>query len=145
MLSVSEEYKMKLNYFLGLVGLVAAVNGHAQQCQIDRMSSSQLQLNATTQTRAALSIKVNCDQKYAIQFRSRNAEGSSGRSYLTNGRLGRLQTQMNISGGSSSRWGSPMSASGADQYTVTVQLIERPNALTPAGDYTDDLYVSLIF
>lgn len=136
---------MKLNYFLGLAAMTIAINGHAQQCQIDRMTSSQLQLNATTQTRSALSIKVKCDQKYAIQFRSRNAEGVSGRSYLTNGRLGRLQTQMNISGGSSSRWGLAMGSTSSDQYTITVQLIERPNALTPAGDYTDDLYISLFF
>ena len=136
---------MNIKYLLGLAGLVIAASSHAQQCQIDRMSSSQLQLNATSQTRSALSFKVNCDLKYAIQFRTRNAEGVSGRSYLTNGRLGRLQTQMNMSGGSGSRWGTPMSQSGSDQYTVTVQLIERPNAMTPAGDYTDDLYISLIF
>lgn len=136
---------MKMNYLLGVVGVLIAVSGHAQQCQIDRMTTSQLQLNATSQTRSALSFKVNCDLKYAIQFRTRNAEGVSGRSYLTNGRLGRLQTQMNISGGSGSRWGAPMSSLGSDQYIVTVQLLERPNALTPAGDYTDDLYISLFF
>lgn len=136
---------MKMKYYLGLAVVVMATSGHAQQCQIDRVTSSQLQLNSTSQTRSALSFNVNCDSKYVIQFRTRNAEGSSGRSYLTNGRLGRLQTQMNISGGSGSRWGAPMSQSGSDQYVVTVQLVERPNAMTPAGDYTDDLYISLVF
>lgn len=65
---------MNIKYLLGLAGLVIAASSHAQQCQIDRMSSSQLQLNATSQTRSALSFKVNCDLKYAIQFRTRNAE-----------------------------------------------------------------------
>ncbi|WP_374665882.1 hypothetical protein [Acinetobacter sp.] len=136
---------MKIKYILGCAGLLIAMSGHAQQCQIDRMTSSQLQLNASTQTRSALSFKVNCDLKYAIQFRTRNAQGTSGKSYLTNGRLGRLQTQMNISGGSGSHWGAPMTQSGLDQYIVTVQLVEKPTALTPAGDYTDDLYISLFF
>jgi hypothetical protein len=109
------------------------------------MSSSQLQLNATSQTRSALSFKVNCDLKYAIQFRTRNAEGVSGRSYLTNGAF---RAFANADEYFRRFWfplGAPMSQSGSDQYTVTVQLIERPNAMTPAGDYTDDLYISLIF
>lgn len=54
---------------------------------------------------------------------------------------------MNISGASDSRWNIPLSQRASDnkKFIIWVQLIDRPNALTPAGVYKDNLYVSLIF
>ena len=111
---------------------------HARQCQIERLTATQLNLNASYLSQAATSFSVNCDSRYAIKFNSRN---------LVNEKNYKLRTQMNISGASSSRWNVPLSQAptGQDKFVVLVQLMERPTARTPAGVYRDSLYINLMF
>lgn len=120
---------------------------HARQCQIERLTATQLNLNASYLSQAATSFSVNCDSRYAIKFNSRNLVNSTGSSYLVNEKNYKLRTQMNISGASSSRWNVPLSQAptGQDKFVVLVQLMERPTARTPAGVYRDSLYINLMF
>ncbi|OTG67393.1 hypothetical protein [Acinetobacter silvestris] len=138
---------MKLKLSICVLLLFCIPLGHAKSCQIDRVTSSQLKLSSSYLSQAATSFMVSCDTRYAIQFSSRNLTNSSGSSYLVNETNHKLRTQMNISGASGSRWNVPLSqpAGTNDKFVVLVQLLERPNVLTPAGSYKDNLYVSLMF
>ena len=138
---------MKIKLSLFVLSVLCASVCQAKQCQIDRMSTTQLRLNGTYQSQAATSFSVSCQSNYAIKFNSRNLVGSSGNSYLMNEQNYKLRTQMNISGASDSRWNTPLSQRAGDnqKFVIWVQLIDRPSARTPAGVYRDNLYISLIF
>ena len=138
---------MKIKLSLFVLSILCVSVCQAKQCQIDRMSTTQLRLNSSYQSQAATSFSVSCQSNYAIKFSSRNLMGPSGNSYLVNEKNYKLRTQMNISGASDSRWNIPLSQRAGDnkKFILWVQLIDRPNALTPAGVYKDNLYVSLIF
>lgn len=120
---------------------------HAKHCQIERIISPQLNLSGRYLSQSATSITVVCDTNYAIQFSARNLTSSNGSSYLVNERNNKLKTQMNISGARSSIWNAPISqpATERNKFIVLVQLVEQPTAYTPAGTYTDNLYVRLVF
>lgn len=119
----------------------------AKQCQIERLTSTQLNLSSSLNSEAATSFSVACDTNYAIRFNARNLRNATGSSYLVNEKNHKLRTQMNISGASSSRWNSPISqpATAQNKFVVLVKLMERPTALTPAGVYRDSLYINLMF
>ena len=129
---------MKLNIIILLFCVAATPIAYAKQCQIERLTSSQLNLSSSYLSQAATSFSVACDSNYAIKFNSRN---------LTNEKNYKLRTQMNISGASASRWNSPIAQPATEQnkFVVLVQLMERPTALTPAGVYKDSLYINLMF
>ena len=137
--------KMKILLFLLCLGQISLV--YAKQCQIERLTSTQLNLNSSYLSQAATSFSVACDSRYAIQFNSRNLTNSTGSSYLSNEKNYKLRTQMNISGATASRWNSPISqpATNQNKFVVLVQLMERPTAMTPAGVYKDNLYINLMF
>ena len=52
---------------------------------------------------------------------------------------------MNISGPVSNLWNTPIpqQAGLSNKYVIFVQLEERPIASTPAGRYTDQIYIDL--
>ncbi|OTG84760.1 hypothetical protein [Acinetobacter sp. ANC 4648] len=138
---------MKLKSSLLVLSLFCIPICHAQTCQINRVTSTQLKLSSSYLSQAATSFTVSCETRYAIQFSSRNLTSPNGNSYLINQSNHKLRTQMNISGASSSRWNVPLSqpASTNNKFIVLVQLLDRPNAITPSGTYSDNLYVSLLF
>lgn len=119
----------------------------AKGCQIDRITSDQLSLSSKYRSQAATSFNIICDSHYAIQFNSRNLTNSNGASYVMNERNDRLRTHMTISGGGESRWNTPISQVATDlsKFVVMVKLQDLPTSLTPAGRYTDSLYVRLIY
>lgn len=137
--------KMKILLFLLCLGQISLV--YAKQCQIERLTATQLNLNSSYLSQAATSFSVACDSRYAIQFNSRNLTNSTGSSYLSNEKNYKLRTQMNISGATASRWNSPISqpATNQNKFVVLVQLMERPTAMTPVGVYKDNLYINLMF
>ncbi|WP_151706816.1 hypothetical protein [Acinetobacter sp. TUM15064] len=138
---------MKLRVVLFVFCVGASALTYAKQCQIERLTSSQLNLSSSYLSQAATSFSVACDSNYAIKFNSRNLMNATGSSYLVNEKNHKLRTQMNISGASASRWNSPISqpATAQSKFVVLVQLMERPTALTPAGIYRDNLYINLMF
>lgn len=137
--------KLKIMLLLFCVGTTPLT--YAKQCQIERLTSSQLNLNSSYLSQAATSFSVACDSNYAIKFNSRNLTNATGSSYLVNEKNHKLRTQMNISGANASRWNSPIGqpATAQNKFVVLVQLMERPTALTPAGVYKDSLYIKLMF
>jgi len=138
---------MKLNIIILLFCVAATPIAYAKQCQIERLTSSQLNLSSSYLSQVATSFSVACDSNYAIKFNSRNLTNATGSSYLVNEKNYKLRTQMNISGASASRWNSPIAQPATEQnkFVVLVQLMERPTALTPAGVYKDSLYINLMF
>ncbi|MCO8054338.1 MULTISPECIES: hypothetical protein [Acinetobacter] len=138
---------MKTSVLLLVCGMSAVGMVHAKQCQIERLTSSQLNLNASYLSQAATSFSVACESRYAIKFNTRNLVNSTGSSYVVNEKNHKLKTQMNINGATSSRWNVPIAqpASPQEKFVVLVQLAERPSAMTPAGVYRDSLYVNLMF
>lgn len=138
---------MKTSVLLLMCCMSSLSLAHAKQCQIERLTATQLNLNASYLSQAATSFSVACESRYAIKFNSRNLVNSACSSYLVNEKNYKLRTQMNISGASSSRWNVPISqaATGQDKFVVLVQLMERPTARTPAGVYRDSLYINLMF
>lgn len=138
---------MKLKFTVLVFSLLLTSLSHAQRCQIDRSTVSELKLNSSYLSQAATSFIVRCDSSYAIQFNSRNLTSTNGSSYLVNEHNHKIRTQMYISGATSSRWNMPISqpATNLNKFVVLVQLAEQPSALTPAGVYKDSLYVDLIY
>ncbi|WP_179995014.1 hypothetical protein [Acinetobacter sp. YH16053] len=138
---------MKTSVLLLVCGMSAVGMVHAKQCQIERLTSSQLNLNASYLSQAATSFSVACESRYAIKFNTRNLVNSTGSSYVVNEKNHKLKTQMNINGATSLRWNVPIAqpASPQEKFVVLVQLAERPSAMTPAGVYRDSLYVNLMF
>lgn len=138
---------MKLKFTVLVFSLLLTSLSHAQRCQIDRSTVSELKLNSSYLSQAATSFIVRCDSSYAIQFNSRNLTSTNGSSYLVNEHNHKIRTQMYISGATSSRWNMPISQppTSLSKFIVLVQLAEQPFALTPAGVYKDSLYVDLIY
>lgn len=138
---------MKFQIMLFICCVSSFQFSQAKQCQIERLTATQLNLSSSYLSQAATSFSVACDSNYAIKFSSRNLVNSTGTSYLINERNSKLRTQMNISGATASRWNSPISqpASEQNKFVVLVQLMERPTSRTPAGVYKDNLYISLMF
>lgn len=138
---------MKFKIVIFILGIGCVAMSHAKQCQIERLSTHELNLNATYLSQAATSFSVACDTRYAIKFNSRNLMNASGSSYIVNEKSDKLRTQMNISGATSSRWNFPISqpATIQNKFIVLAQLTEKPTALTPAGVYRDVLYINLMF
>jgi len=130
---------MKLNIIILLFCVAATPIAYAKQCQIERLTSSQLNLSSSYLSQAATSFSVACDSNYAIKFNSRNLTNATGSSYLVNEKNYKLRTQMNISGASASRWNSPIAQPATEQnkFVVLVQLME--------GVYKDSLYINLMF
>ncbi len=138
---------MKLKFTILVFSLLLTSLSHAQRCQIDRSTASELKLNSSYLSQAATSFIVRCDSSYAIQFNSRNLTSTNGSSYLVNERNHKIRTKMYISGAASSQWNTPISqpATNLSKFVVLVELAEQPSALTPAGIYKDSLYVNLIY
>lgn len=138
---------MKLKFTILVFSVLLTSLSHAQRCQIDRSTASELKLNSSYLSQAATSFIVRCDSSYAIQFNSRNLTSTNGGSYLVNERNHKIRTKMYISGAASSQWNMPISqpATNLSKFVVLVELAEQPSALTPAGIYKDSLYVNLIY
>jgi len=117
---------MKLNIIILLFCVAATPIAYAKQCQIERLTSSQLNLSSSYLSQAATSFSVACDSNYAIKFNSRNLTNATGSSYLVNEKNYKLRTQMNISGASASRWNSPIAQPATEQnkFVVLVQLMD---------------------
>ena len=119
----------------------------AQACTIGSVSESLLQMSAQYRSQTATSFNVQCDRGYSIQFSSRNLRDKHGSSFVNNG-AHRLRTSMSIMGAKNNLWNTPIegqtSASG-HKYSVAAQLDEQLSLTTPAGRYTDELYVNLLF
>lgn len=116
-------------------------------CTISSVGENNLQMRAKYRSQTATSFSVRCDRSYNIKFSSRNLMDNYGRSFVSNGR-DRLSTQMSIRGAKQNLWNTPISGGVStlgQKYIIVVQLNEQPSVSTPAGMYTDDLYVSLSF
>ncbi|NNH00627.1 hypothetical protein [Acinetobacter sp. ANC 5414] len=116
-------------------------------CSIASVSESYMQMLASYKSQTATSFNVRCDRGYVIQFSSRNLQDKHGLSYVTNG-AHRLRTRMSIIGAQGNLWNTPLSAKPAkngQKYVVAVQLDEQPGLAIPSGNYTDELYVNLLF
>ena len=119
----------------------------AEACSISSVSENNLQMRAQYRSQSATSFSVRCDRSYNIKFSSRNLMDNYGRSFVSNGR-DRLSTQMSIRGARQNLWNTPITGGVStlgQKYIIVVQLNEQPSVSTPAGIYTDDLYVSLSF
>lgn len=133
-------------YLLMLLGCVVWMPT-AEACAISSVSENNLQMRAQYRSQTATSFSVRCDRSYNIKFSSRNLKDNYGRSFVSNGR-DRISTQMSIRGARQNLWNTPISGGVStlgQKYIIVVQLNEQPSISTPAGMYTDDLYVSLSF
>jgi hypothetical protein len=133
-------------YLLMLLGCVVWMPT-AEACAISSVSENNLQMRAQYRSQTATSFSVRCDRSYNIKFSSRNLKDNYGRSFVSNGR-DRINTQMSIRGARQNLWNTPISGGVStlgQKYIIVVQLNEQPSVSTPAGMYTDDLYVSLSF
>lgn len=136
----------EVKILLILMCVVISNFSFAKSCQIDRVASSELILSSKYRSQATTAFSIDCDTRYAIQFNSRNLINSNGLSFVANDKNHRLHTQMQISGGGEMKWNTPISRNAdASKLVVSVKLQEMPTAITPAGTYTDALYVSLIY
>lgn len=118
-----------------------------EACTIGSMTETFLQMKAEYRSQTATSFNVRCNRGYNIQFSSRNLRDNHGRSFVSNGPY-RLNTRMSIIGAKANLWNTPITGSTSQmghKYSVAVQLDERPSLAIPAGQYTDELYVSLSF
>lgn len=116
----------------------------AKQCMFGAMTGSKMRLAYDYKSQAATSFRVSCDHAYSIRFNSLNLRDSTGNSFVSNGSY-KLRTRMNISGPVSNLWNTPIpqQAGLSNKYVIFVQLEERPIASTPAGRYTDQIYIDL--
>ena len=70
-----------------------------------------------------------------------------GSSFVNNG-THRLRTSMSIMGAKTNLWNTPIAghvSTTGHKYSVAVRLDEQPSLTTPAGRYTDELYINLLF
>ena len=119
----------------------------AEACTIGSMTETFMQMKAEYKNQTATSFNVRCNKGYNIQFSSRNLRDKYGRSFVNNGSY-RLSTRMSILGAKQNLWNTPIAGDVSQtghKYSVAVQLDERPSFALPAGQYTDELYVSLSF
>ncbi len=136
----------EMKILLILMGVFFSGFSFAKSCQIDRVASNELILSSKYRSQATTAFSIDCDTRYAIQFNSRNLINSNGSSFVVNDKNHKLRTQMQISGGGEMKWNTPISRNAdAGNLVVSVRLQEMPTAITPAGTYTDALYVSLIY
>ncbi|WP_180051759.1 hypothetical protein [Acinetobacter sp. YH12099] len=119
----------------------------AQDCTIGSVSESLLQMSSQYRSQTATSFNVRCDRGYSIQFSSHNLRDKHGSSFVNNG-THRLRTSMSIMGAKTNLWNTPIAghvSTTGHKYSVAVRLDEQPSLTTPAGRYTDELYINLLF
>ncbi|WP_371971060.1 hypothetical protein [Acinetobacter sp. AL9] len=76
-----------------------------------------------------------------------NLRDKHGSSFVNNG-THRLRTSMSVMGAKTNLWNTPIAGHASTtghKYSVAVRLDEQPSLTTPAGRYTDELYINLLF
>ena len=129
-----------------LVSTFCSSFSHAGSCSIGGITEKNMRLSTYLHSQAATSFKVKCDRAYNIRFSSMNLVNSNGSSFVRNGPV-KLSTFMQIDGANKSEWNVLLSPRNPfnNKFSVIVELMEKPNIRTPAGTYSDEIYIELFF
>lgn len=119
---------------------------HAGQCALNGFTEKNMRLSGYLHSQTASSFRVKCDRAYNIRFRSMNLRNANGDSFVSNGAR-KISTFMRIEGADKSEWNALLSPKNSfdNKFSVIVELIEKPNVNTPAGTYSDKIYIDLFF
>ncbi|MEB3767322.1 hypothetical protein [Acinetobacter sp. MD2] len=138
-------------YFFGiLLAMVIFPNQTVNampSCGISSVSLNQLYLKYNNGNATATALEIQCAQKYNIIFDAKNLNNINGASRLIDRQGHQIHTKMTIDGATRNLWRTPISPINYEKqkFIVRVMLNERPNAFQAAGEYEDQLRVSIVF
>jgi spore coat protein U-like protein len=137
---------MTLQLALMLFFSVVSSFATAAQCSFGIPTSPQMILLPMRGSQTSTAFIIGCNQPlpYSITFSALNGRGSQGNSSL-NYLNHQIATQLIIRGGSGNLWNVPMQQIGGknDRYVVIAQIVGHIDATMPAGQYKDEVFITV--